>query len=109
MRNMRLRNMRLKTVMILILLSVLLMPFQRAFCVDELFLAGIIKSYDKEQGILWVDVKSEGCSGLRKFMVSEDARADLEPSLIGQRIEFQIDSNICKKGKVYKMILGGRR
>ncbi len=96
-------------IKILILSGILLISFQTAFGIDELHLTGIIKSYDKEKGLIWVNVSSEGCRGLREFRVPESVRLDLEPSLIGQRIEFQINSSRCEKDLVYNMILGGKR
>lgn len=93
---------------ILIFLGLLLIPLQDALCVDELYLTGFIKSYDREKGFIWVDVRSESCRGVREFKVPESVRADLEPSLIGQEISFFIDSSKCEPGRVYNMLLRRR-
>lgn len=102
-------RMKMKVLKILILFSFLSISVQNAYSVDELHLTGLIKSYDKEKGLIRVDVLSEGCRGLREFRVPESVRLDLEPSLIGQRIEFQINSSRCENDRVYNMILGGKR
>lgn len=91
------------------LFFVLLLFISTLQAVDELYLEGIIKSYDKQKGIIWVNVLSEGCRGLREFRLPEDAKEDLEPYLIGKKIEFSINSSICEQGKVYNMILKGGR
>lgn len=84
----------------------LLIIYQEVLGVDELYLSGIIKSYDKEKGLIWVDVRSESCRGIREFRVPESVRLDLGPSLIGQKIDFFINSSKCEQGKVYNMLLG---
>ncbi|OPY81022.1 MAG: hypothetical protein A4E64_00078 [Syntrophorhabdus sp. PtaU1.Bin058] len=72
---------------------------------DDLLLTGFIKSYDANKGIIRIDVKSEGCTGLREFGIPEYAKDDLDPSLINQRIQFQIKSPTCERGRLYEMIL----
>lgn len=99
----------IKVLKAIVLSGILFVSFQEVFGVDELYLTGNIKSYDKERGIVWVQVNSEGCKGLREFKVPESVRSDLEHSLIGQRIEFYINSSRCEKDKVYEMILGRKR
>lgn len=84
----------------------LLIIYQEVLGVDELYLSGIIKSYDKEKGLIWVDVRSESCRGIREFKVPESVRLDLDPSIIGQKIDFFINSSKCEPGKVYNMLLG---
>jgi hypothetical protein len=97
----------LKTIGSLFFASLLFISTLQA--VDELYLRGIIKSYDKQKGIIWVNVLSEGCRGLREFRLPENAKEDLDPSLIGQKIDFYINSSVCEKGKIYNMILKGGR
>lgn len=84
----------------------LLIMYQEVLGIDELYLSGIIKSYDKEKGLIWVDVKSESCRGIREFRVPESVRLELDPSLIGQKINFFINSSTCEPGKFYNMLLG---
>ncbi len=90
--------------MLLVIIIFMMFYSQLVWAVDELVLTGTIKSYNKERGIIIVDVKSEGCMGLREFMVLDRVRDELDISLIGQEIEFKIESNMCKEGQVYKMV-----
>lgn len=95
--------MRKLMIKILILLTGLLIS-QEVFSVDELYLTGVIKSYHKEKGLIWVDVRSEGCKGLREFRIPDSMRLDLDPSLVGHRINFFINSPKCEPGHVYNLI-----
>lgn len=70
---------------------------------DELHLVGILKNMDPKKQIVTVDVKSSSCKGIRIFSV--DNLLQLE-DLLDQKISFYIDSNICKKDTVYKMLPG---
>jgi hypothetical protein len=71
---------------------------------DELFLTGVVRSVDSKSGIVIVDVKSEGCHGVRSFRV--DNVSDLD-GLEGKKISFFINSSTCKGDEVYKMSLPG--
>ncbi|HBE44071.1 MAG TPA: hypothetical protein DDW17_01125 [Deltaproteobacteria bacterium] len=71
---------------------------------DNLLLTGFIKSFDANIGVIMVNITSEGCEGLREFKIPEDAKEDLDASLIGKRIQFYINSNTCERGKVYDII-----
>jgi hypothetical protein len=71
---------------------------------DNLLLTGFIKSFDANRGVIMVNVTSEGCEGLREFRIPEDAKEDLDASLIGKRIQFYINSNTCERGKIYDII-----
>lgn len=73
--------------------------------IDDLLLTGFIKSYDANKGIIRIDIRSEGCTGLREFGVPEYAKEDLDPSLINQRVQFHIKSTTCERGRIYEMIL----
>ncbi|MEW6570480.1 MAG: hypothetical protein AB1390_04820, partial [Nitrospirota bacterium] len=53
------------TVFISILMLIILI--QSVHATDDLFLTGIVRSIDSHSGIVTVDVKSEGCSGVRSF------------------------------------------
>lgn len=72
---------------------------------DNLLLTGFVKSYDVAKGIVKIDVRSEGCVGLREFKVPEDAKEDLDSSLVNQRVQFHIKSTTCERGRIYEMIL----
>jgi hypothetical protein len=77
---------------------------QTSVAVDELSLTGFVKSIDKTNGIISINVTSESCRGLRVFRVPDDARNDLDASLIGRKLQFDIDSATCERGKVYTII-----
>ena len=99
----------LKKGILLFFLAFILIPLcQTGFSEehrDDLLLTGFIKSYDAGKGIVGVDVKSEGCVGLREFRIPEDLKGDLDKSLINQRVQFHINSATCERGRIYEMIL----
>ncbi len=91
----------------LFLFMLIFLSLQTAFAedhTDNLLLTGFIKSFDAMRGVIMVNVASEGCEGLREFRIPEDAKEDLDASLIGKRIQFYINSNTCERGKVYDII-----
>ncbi|MEO0228297.1 MAG: hypothetical protein ABIL70_09645 [candidate division WOR-3 bacterium] len=105
----KIKDVRAYSMILMILVfsaGLFLIMCQEVLGVDELYLSGIIKSYDKEKGLIWVDVRSESCRGIREFKVPESVRLELDPSLIGQKIDFFINSSRCESGKVYNMFLG---
>jgi len=73
--------------------------------IDYLLLTGFVKSYDAGRGIIRIDVRSEGCVGLREFIVPEYAKEDLDQSLVNKKVQFHIKSISCERGRVYEMIL----
>lgn len=76
-------------------------PIDTTMALDNLLLTGVVRSIDTVTGTIWIDVTSEGCTGLRGFKVHEEARMDLDTSLIGKRLNFLIDSSTCERGRVY--------
>lgn len=74
---------------------------------ENAFLTGFVKSVDQKNGIIWINVTSEpkSCKGIREFRVAEDAKEDLNTSLIGKRLQFLINSGKCERGKVYEILL----
>jgi hypothetical protein len=69
--------------------------------VDELFLTGIVRTVDANSRIVVVDVKSQSCPGLRRFKL--DKITDLE-GLEGQKVSFSIDSSVCRRDEIYKIM-----
>lgn len=69
--------------------------------VDELYLSGFLKSVDTKSGKVVVDVKSQSCPGVRRF--NFDKSADLE-GLEGKKISFSIDSSVCRRDEIHKII-----
>ncbi|MCX7857616.1 MAG: hypothetical protein N2513_06515 [Deltaproteobacteria bacterium] len=79
-------------------------PINQVFALENLYLSGYVRSFERSQGIISVYVTTPNCEGLRQFLYPQDAKDDLEPSLIGKRIDFFINSSTCERGKVYQMI-----
>jgi hypothetical protein len=77
---------------------------QTSLALDNLSLTGFVRSIDSSNGIISLDITSESCRGLRAFRVPDDARGDLDASLIGQKLGFMIDSSKCERGKIYNML-----
>lgn len=86
---------------LLLFVVVIACPINIAGALDNLLLTGVVRSIDTVTGTIWIDVTSEGCTGLRGFKVHEEARVDLDTSLIGKRLNFLIDSSTCERGRVY--------
>lgn len=89
---------------ILVSFTLILAGVQVGSALDNLSLGGIVRSVDKDNGIITLNVTSESCRGLRTFRVPDDAKDDLDDSLIGKRLLFSIDSAKCEKGKIYNII-----
>jgi hypothetical protein len=71
-----------------------------ADAVDELYLTGVVSTIDLRSGIVFVQVQSGNCRGLRKFRF--DNTIDME-GLQGKKISFSINSSVCKAGEIYKI------
>ncbi len=85
--------------------SFVIMYIHPVYAADELFLTGIIKSIDHNTRTVVADVKSSSCHGTRTFAVDNPSALD---DFINKKIDFSIDSSICKYGEIYKMFPGGR-
>lgn len=85
--------------------SFVIMYIHPVYAKDELFLTGIIKSIDHNTKTVVVDVQSSSCHGTRTLVVDNPSALD---DFINKKIDFSIDSSICKYGEVYKMFPGGR-
>ena len=70
-----------------------------AFALDELYLCGIVREVNIRDSQVTVDVSSESCRGLRKFMLpAGKAGAAFK---VNNRKCFYIDSNRCKPGYIH--------
>jgi hypothetical protein len=76
-----------------------------SLALDNLSLSGFVQSIDKNNGLITLNVTSESCKGLRSFRVSNNAKDDLDETLVGVNLQFGIDSSECERGKIYNMIL----
>jgi len=85
------------------IMAALLLNSRPVYSVDELHLVGIVKNINPKTGIVFVDVKSSSCLGMRKFKMDDTSEKD---DLIGKKIEFTIDSSVCDDD-VHRMILPG--
>jgi hypothetical protein len=93
-----------KMGVILIFFMLISLCPQTSLAVDNLSLTGFVRSIDGNNGIISLDITSEGCRGPRAFRVPDDAKGDLDASLIGKRLEFMIDSSKCERGRIYNII-----
>lgn len=71
---------------------------------ENLLQTGIVKSVDMATRTVIIDVKSESCFGVRIF-TSDDP--DEFEHLVNKKINFIIDSPVCKHDIVYKVMLSG--
>jgi hypothetical protein len=90
-------------IILVFLILISLYP-QTSLALDNLSLSGFVRSIDSSNGIISLDITSEGCRGLRAFRVPDDAKGDLDASLIGKKIQFMIDSSKCERGKIYNIV-----
>lgn len=70
------------------------------YAVDELVLVGVLESVNVNSGMVTVNVKSQSCSGLKRFRV--DNAEDVE-GFVGKRVVFSIDSSVCRDAAVHKI------
>jgi hypothetical protein len=70
---------------------------QQAFAEDELYLTGIVKSVNPGTGIVYVEVVSASCNGMRMFRAD---KLDELQKYIEQKISFFIDSDHCSADSV---------
>jgi|WetSurMetagenome_2_1015567.scaffolds.fasta_scaffold383232_2 hypothetical protein len=93
-----------KMGLVLVLLALISFCPQTGLALDNLSLTGFVRSIDSNNGIISLDITSESCRGPRVFRVPDDAKGDLDASLIGKRIQFMIDSSKCERGKIYNIV-----
>jgi hypothetical protein len=72
---------------------------------DNLSLIGFVRYVDNTNGIIRVYVTSQGCKGLRDFKVPNYEKGDLDSSLIGRKLRFNINSATCEPRKAYSILL----
>jgi hypothetical protein len=85
---------------------VLMMPYvSPLYAGDELLQNGFVKSVDIGKKIVTIDVKSLSCRGIRQFRVEKPSEFE---NLVGERIEFSIDSSTCVRDDIYTINSYGR-
>lgn len=72
------------------------------FAHDELRLTGVIKTINPANGLVYVEVGSQSCRGMRIFRADN---LDTLSKLLGQRISFYIDSSTCSDNKVHTIVV----
>lgn len=78
-----------------------LMAPRPARATDELLVSGILKSIHHTSKTITMDVKSEGCRGIRRFRVDDPSDLD---GYQGKRLAFYINSSTCKGNTIYKVV-----
>jgi hypothetical protein len=100
------RNRMLALPFILIV-ALMIMPNQLVCAAeDDLYLTGIVKDVDHLRKTVSIDVASSSCQGMKKFVVDD---VDVFEGLVNARINFFIDSSVCKGDEVYKVLSVGRK
>jgi len=98
------KRMSMKIGIFLVSFALLSLCVQTGLALDELLLTGIVRSIDKNNGTIGIQITSEGCRGLRLFKLPDDVKNDMEDSLKGKKIVFSIDSSRCEQGKTYNIV-----
>jgi hypothetical protein len=98
-------------ILLMSVVAFLVLNIQSANAKDELFLAGVVRTVVANSGTVVVDVKTEGCSGIRSFRADDISKLAASE---GKTISFFIDSSTCKSGIIHKMhgvtqLKGGKR
>lgn len=76
-----------------------------SFSQEKLNLTGIIKAVDPITGIVRVQVTSENCKGLWNFKFPDYAKDDLDSSMVGKKIQFNIESPACDPKRLHSIVL----
>jgi hypothetical protein len=84
-------------------LLTLILIWNLAFSQENLYLTGYIRSYDKSTSLVNIHVTTPGCEGLRQFYYPKEALDDLEPSVLGKKVDFFINAPSCERGRIYQM------
>ncbi len=69
---------------------------------EDLDLTGVIKGFNPAKGIVYVDVTSKSCPGMRTFRVDKPSEVE---KYIEEQITFQIDSEKCNDNTVHTILL----
>jgi hypothetical protein len=86
---------------------VLMIPYVHpVYAADELLQSGFVKSVDVVKKIVTIDVKSSTCRGIRQFLVEKPSAFE---DLVGERIDFVIDSSRCNRDEIYTINSYSRR
>ena len=93
-----------KMGIIFVALMLLSLYAQTSLALDNLSLTGFVRSIDKTNGTINLEITSESCRGFRVFRMP--GKINLDDSRIGEKLEFKIDSSKCERGKIYNILSG---
>jgi hypothetical protein len=72
------------------------------FAADELLLTGIVKTIDPKTGLVFVDVGSESCPGIRRFYADD---LNTLGKYVNKEITFRIDSSTCRDTAIHTILV----
>ncbi len=75
---------------------------QPVYAVDELYLTGVVKNINPITGIVYVDVTSDSCRGMRIFRADDLGKLG---NYVNQAISFYIDSSTCGDNNVHMILV----
>ena len=75
---------------------------QHAYAGEETTLTGIIKSVNLATGIVYVDVLSKTCPGMKVFKAD---KPDILAELINERITFHLDHTGCRDTAIHTILV----
>jgi hypothetical protein len=75
---------------------------QSAFAKDELLLSGIVKTIDPKTSLVFVDVGSESCPGIRRFHADDLGALG---RYVNQTVTFYIDSPTCSDSAIHTILV----
>lgn len=93
---MKLLNMLLLFVFFNLFIS--LTVSETAFADDELYLCGVVKEVNTKEGMVRIEVTSEGCAGEKIFKVPQVQ--ELNRFLVGEARCFMINTNTCPQQQI---------
>jgi hypothetical protein len=99
--DMQIRKILCSVFLSIFTITLLVLNIGPAYAADELFLRGVVKSVDIVKKTVTIDVKSSSCRGTRIFTIEKPLEVE---DLVGERIDFSIDSSTCKSDEVYSML-----
>lgn len=74
----------------------------RVFAEDELYLTGIVKNINPATAVVYVEVSSESCRGMRIFHVDDPGNLE---KYVNMTISFYIDSSMCGDNKLHAILV----
>ncbi len=95
---------KMKYLFFLLITGLLSSAIHVAYAEEELYLTGIVKDVNLKTRTAHIDVKSLNCRGLRTFSIGSSSEYSNFQDLVNQKINFFIDSSVCKRGETYMIL-----